>query len=84
MSAVLGANGCGKSTAVKLVTRSLVPTAGAVRVLGDDAARLGRKELARRVAVLSQGAPAPSMQAEQLVMSARYPYRGALAAPHPR
>ena len=81
VSAVLGPNGCGKSTAVKLVCRFLAPTAGTVRVLGDDVARLGRKELARRVAVLSQGVPAPSMQVEQLVMSARYPYCGALAAP---
>ncbi len=81
VAAILGPNGSGKSTTVKLICRSLVPDAGSVCVLGDDISQLTRKELARRVAVLPQGVPAPSMQVEQFVMAGRYPYRAALAAP---
>lgn len=81
VAGILGPNGCGKSTAVKLLGRALSPAGGSVILEGDDAAPLSRREVARRVAVMPQGAPAPSMRVDQLVMGGRYPHRPALAAP---
>ncbi len=81
VAAIVGPNGCGKTTTVKLMSRALAPSAGSVLVRGDDAAGLARKELARRVAVLAQGANVPSIRVDQLVMGGRYPHRRFLEAP---
>jgi len=81
VSAVIGPNGCGKSTTVKLISRALAPQGGKVLVNGDDVAALSRKELARRVAVLAQGGQVPSMQVEQFVMSGRYPHQAFFSGP---
>ncbi len=78
VAAILGPNGCGKSTAVKLMQRALVPARGSVLLGGEDLSGMGRKEVARRVAVLPQGGQAPSMRVEQFVMCGRYPHRPAL------
>lgn len=82
VSALVGPNGCGKSTLVKHITRALSPKAGTVSVLGDDVARLGRREVARRVAVLAQGGIVPGVRVEQFVAGGRYPYSGAFSAPN--
>jgi iron complex transport system ATP-binding protein len=54
LTAVVGPNGSGKSTLVRALL-GRVPTAGGrVMVAGDDASTLDRRELARRVAVVTQ------------------------------
>ena len=45
--ALLGANGAGKSTAIKTVMNILQPTSGRAEVLGVDSRRLGVAQLAR-------------------------------------
>lgn len=82
VSALIGPNGCGKSTLVKHITRALSPKAGSVSVLGDDVAGLSRREVARRVAVLAQGGIVPGVRVEQFVAGGRYPYSGAFSAPN--
>ncbi|OPZ75399.1 MAG: putative HMP/thiamine import ATP-binding protein YkoD [Firmicutes bacterium ADurb.Bin456] len=51
---VLGENGAGKSTMLRLLTGLLKPDRGSVQVLGRDAGRNGFKEIRRHIAYLSQ------------------------------
>lgn len=77
--ALIGLNGCGKSTFLKLAAGLLTPSAGRVLLEGDDAARLPRRAAARRVALLHQSAPAvPALTVRQLVRQGRYATRGPL------
>ncbi len=52
--AVVGPNGAGKSTLLRVLAGLLAPTAGTVTIDGRDIATLGRRNLARRVAVVPQ------------------------------
>ena len=63
VTSIVGPNGCGKSTMVKLVDGLLRPQAGEVRVGGVPTLSLKAKARARRVAVLA------------LVACGRYPYQ---------
>jgi iron complex transport system ATP-binding protein len=60
---VIGPNGAGKTTLLRALA-GLVPYEGHISVLGEDARRLGRKELARRVALVPQ---VPTMPPESTV-----------------
>ena len=53
---VLGPNGCGKSTLLKSIAR-IIDYRGAVSVNGNDISAVTRKELAKKIALLSQNAP---------------------------
>jgi len=52
--ALLGRNGAGKSTALKLAVGLLAPLSGTIRLLGDDPSVLGPQEVSRRAAMLFQ------------------------------
>jgi len=52
--AVLGKNGCGKTTLLKNVNRLLRPKAGRVTIGGADVAAMSRREITRRVAYMPQ------------------------------
>lgn len=78
VSAVVGPNGCGKSTLVRCVCGAVPVRAGRVLLAGADACGLARRARARMVAVMPQGAPAADMLVEQLVLGGRYPHLGPL------
>lgn len=80
--ALLGANGSGKSTLLRAIAGLCDRLAGSVRVLGDDAARLDRRALARRVALVPQRFDvATGFTVREVVAMGRVPHpRGWLGA----
>lgn len=57
---LVGPNGCGKTSLIRAVTRLTPVAGGRVEVGGKDIERLSRRELARQVAVVSQGQDLPA------------------------
>lgn len=78
ITVLLGANGCGKSTLFKLMTKNLFPDAGIVTLEGVDIDELGLKEFARKAAIVHQNNTAPpDLTVETLVGYGRTPYLNA-------
>ena len=76
-TAIVGPNACGKSTLLRALARLHRPTRGAVLLDGADIARLGTKEVARRVGLLPQSAVVPGgMLVRDLVARGRFPHQG--------
>ncbi|HAT1244786.1 TPA: ABC transporter ATP-binding protein [Corynebacterium striatum] len=76
-SAIIGPNGCGKSTLVKVLARLETPSAGAVHIGQEDAALLSRRKYAQRVAVMSQQSVAPEgINVRELVARGRFAHQG--------
>jgi iron complex transport system ATP-binding protein len=79
ITAVVGANACGKSTLLRGMARLLKPRAGAVLLDGQEIARLPTKEVARRLGLLPQAPVAPEgLTVEDLVARGRYPHQSFL------
>ncbi|GLY19921.1 ABC transporter [Kineosporia sp. NBRC 101677] len=78
-TAVIGPNGCGKSTVLKALARTLRPTSGRVELDGHELRSLRPKAVARRVAALPQHPIAPeSLRVRDLVARGRHPYHSLL------
>lgn len=75
VTSIVGPNGCGKSTLVKLIDGLHRPHAGSVLISGEPTLALSGKERARKVAVLAQASRPPAMTVESLVACGRYPYQ---------
>ena len=75
VTAVVGPNGCGKSTVVRALGRLLRPAAGRVVLDGRRIDRLPTREVARRVGVLPQSPAAPpGLTVRDLVGRGRHPH----------
>ncbi|MEE2058518.1 ABC transporter ATP-binding protein [Rhodococcus artemisiae] len=73
---LVGPNGSGKSTALRCVYRALKPSAGIVRIGGDDIWRLPLRDSAQRVAALTQEGGADfDFTVEEVVALGRTPYK---------
>jgi iron complex transport system ATP-binding protein len=78
--ALIGPNGAGKTTALRAVA-GLVEFDGAVRILGEDADALARKEVARRVALVPQVPLIPAgITVREYVLLGRTPHLGYFAS----
>jgi len=78
---IIGANGAGKSTIIKLLTKVLKPQNGTIAIDEKDLESLSRMDLARRLAVVSQISELPeSFSVEEIVMMGRTPHIGFLAS----
>jgi iron complex transport system ATP-binding protein len=72
---VIGPNGSGKTTLVRLLTLVREAQRGEIRLGGVPLRRIGRRGLARQVAVVPQDlAPAFTLSVEELVLMGRHPH----------
>lgn len=73
---VIGPNSAGKTTLIRLLSKVLAPTRGAIRLGGGPLSEMNRWEVARQIAVVPQDLPSgmPFTVAE-LVLMGRYPHR---------
>ena len=76
MCALMGKNGCGKTTLVRLIGRQAKPDRGMVTLDGRDYASFSPREFAGRVSVFPQSRPVPDMTVRDYVSYGRYPYAG--------
>jgi iron complex transport system ATP-binding protein len=75
--AILGPNGAGKSTLLRAMAGAMRVASGSVRLGGEDLEKIERRELARRVAFVTQTADvAFGFLVREVVMMGRAPHQG--------
>lgn len=73
--ALVGPNGSGKTTLLRLAAGELVPSAGRIEICGLEPSSSGRRELARRVAVVAAHATVGfGYTVEEVVLMGRAPW----------
>jgi iron complex transport system ATP-binding protein len=76
ITSIIGSNGCGKSTLLKSIGRILKKEKGEIFLLDKNMNDMNSKEIAEKLAILSQNPSAPSqLKVEELVSYGRYPHR---------
>ena len=77
VTAIVGANACGKSTLLRSMSRLLTPRAGQVVLDGTSVHRMPAKQLARTLGLLPQSPIAPDgITVSDLVGRGRHPHQG--------
>lgn len=80
VTAIVGANACGKSTLLRSMSRLLAPRAGRVILDGKSVHRMPAKQLARTLGLLPQSPIAPEgITVADLVGRGRNPHQGILS-----
>ncbi|MDJ0348165.1 ABC transporter ATP-binding protein [Cryobacterium sp. PH29-G1] len=80
VTAIVGANACGKSTLLRSMSRLLAPRAGRVILDGRSVHRMPAKQLARTLGLLPQSPVAPEgITVADLVGRGRNPHQGILS-----
>ena len=75
ITTLMGANGCGKTTLLQLLTKNLRPKEGSISLDGRDLSSISLKDFARRAAIVHQKNSAPDdLTVEKLVSYGRIPY----------
>ena len=76
-TAIVGANACGKSTLLRVLSRLLTPTQGSVLLEGNDIHQLPTRRLAQQLGFLPQSPIAPEgISVLELVSRGRHPHQG--------
>lgn len=75
ITALIGSNGCGKSTLIKAMARILMPKSGSIEMENKDILKIPSKEVSKLLAMLPQSSSAPEdLTVYDLVKQGRYPY----------
>lgn len=75
-TAIIGPNGCGKSTLLKAISGLNRNFQGKILLDKEDIVKFSRKKLAKKLAILPQGATTPTdLTVKELVSYGRFPYR---------
>jgi len=81
MVGLLGPNGCGKTTLLKLASGVLSPAHGEISLDGTNLRKLSRKKVAQRVAVVPQYFNIPfAFRVSEVVLLGRTPFISALSS----
>jgi iron complex transport system ATP-binding protein len=85
LTGLLGPNGCGKTTLLKLLAGVLRPRSGAITLGGRAIDGIPRRELARHIAVVPQEThPAFDYSVLEMVLMGRHPHLGAFQLEGPQ
>jgi ABC-type cobalamin/Fe3+-siderophores transport system ATPase subunit len=76
INAIIGKNGCGKTTLLRTASNLLKPLRGEIKIGGKDITGFTNKELAKKISFLPQLRSVPDITVYNLVMHGRYPYLG--------
>ena len=71
---IIGPNGCGKTTLLKLISNILSPLSGNIIIDGKSISDYKRIEFAKKVAVMPQVRQIPDMTVYDFVACGRFPY----------
>lgn len=84
ITALVGANGSGKSTILKTMARLMKPKSGGVLLDGEEVHRKSTKEVAKSLAILPQNPSAPDgLTVYELVGYGRYPHQKGMGTMSP-
>jgi len=73
---IVGTNGCGKTTLLKLISRQILPCYGNISVDGENIADLSRIDFAKKISLLPQERYKVSISVYNYISTGRYPYHG--------
>lgn len=76
LTALIGPNGCGKTTLLRAAARQLPLLAGEILLGGRPVSSYGRTEFARKAAFMPQVRSVPAITAGALVAHGRFPHLG--------
>ncbi len=77
ITGLLGPNGGGKSTLLRMLAGIMTPTSGRVLLSGQPVTGLSRRDVARRIAVVPQGThPTFDFTVMEMVLMGRHPHIG--------
>lgn len=80
ITTIIGANGCGKTTLLRLMTRSLKPDSGTITLDGEDIFKISARSFAKSAAIVQQKNTAPpDLDVESLVAYGRIPHSSAFS-----
>jgi len=74
MVGIIGPNSSGKTTLLRAVSRLLKPKTGTIHLDNKDIWQMEYKELAKKIAVVSQSSPEEALTVEEFVLLGRIPY----------